>query len=107
MKALLATLTLIAVLAVVAGTSFWCGIQFSLHHAQAVASNHAVWIARTWTEGMSIRDMCSAADRAGNVRILRDEWNSGTGEDIASGPVVSGRRICIRRDRAIYWRTAQ
>ena len=105
MKVLLA-LVLIAALALVASASFWCGIQLRQHHEEAVASNHAVWIARTWTEGMSISDMCSAADKEGNIHILRDEWDPGAGEDIALGPVVSGRRICVRRDRAIYWRAA-
>ena len=58
---------------------------------------------------MSVDEMCRAAaeTKDSTVPIIREQWDSGTGTDIALGPIVSGERICVRRDRFIYWRPAR
>ena len=52
-------------------------------------------------------ELCRAAAEEGKVAILGDEWDAGGGDDLALGPVVSGRRVCVRRDRSVHWKPAK
>jgi len=99
MKGLL-TFALISALSAV---SFWCETRWESQCEKAVAADHV----RIWEDGMSINEICSAARKEYNVSIFRDEWQSVAGEDIALAPVVSGERICVGRDRHIYWTAAR
>jgi len=100
-------IAILLLLIVILAAAFWGGILAHNRSEVAKAENHAIWIARTWSEGASMDDVCRQAAEAGKIPILRDEWDAGSGDDIALGPVVSGKRACVRRDRSIYWKAAK
>jgi hypothetical protein len=87
--------------------AFWGGMFWRMHSQEAKAEHQALWMARTWSEGIPMENLCHEAGEAGKIAILREEWDAGNNGDIVLGPVVSGRRVCVRRDRAIYWRDAK
>ena len=100
-------LVLLLLLIAIPATAFWGGVQWHKYSERAKAENQAIWMARMWSENISMDDLCRAAAEAGNVTILRDEWDNGSSGDVALGPVVSGRRVCVRHDRSVYWKAAK
>jgi hypothetical protein len=98
---------LLLLLIALPAAAFWGGSQSHKRSEEAKAQNQAIWIARTWSEGTSMDDLCHEAAEAGKITILRDEWDAGGSDDLALGPVVSGRRVCVRRDRSVYWKAAK
>jgi len=100
-------LALVIIVGLLIPTSFWCGSQWRLWTQKAIASDEARWIARYWQEDKSMNTICMEIRREQGGHILRDEWDLGEAPDAALGPVVGGNRVCVRRDRSIYWRTAQ
>jgi len=100
-------LLILVLLIAIPAVAFWGRVQWHKFSERAKAENQAVWMARMWSENISMDDLCRAAAKTGNVNILRDEWDTGSSDDIVLGPVVSGRRVCVRRDRSVYWRNAK
>ncbi|HEY1121296.1 MAG TPA: hypothetical protein VGE67_06830 [Haloferula sp.] len=102
-RPLLVLLLLIAIPAI----AFWGRVQWHKFSERKKAEYQAVWMARIWSEGILMDDLCREAAKAGSLTILREEWDTGSSDDIVLGPVVSGRRVCVRRDRSVYWRSAK
>ena len=98
------SLSFLLLLIALAAAAFWGGLQGRKRSQEAKAENQAIWIARFWSENSSLDDLCREAAEAAKTPILRNEWEASSGDDIALGPVVSNRRVCVRRDRSIYWR---
>ena len=100
-------LVYLLLLITIPAVTFWGGMLWRTHSLEAKAAHQALWMARTWSEGISMDDLCHEAAEAGKVAILREEWDAGTNNDIVLGPVIAGRIVCVRRDRSIYWRDAK
>lgn len=87
--------------------SFWGGSAWQGFRDRALAEEHARWIARYRGDGRSLDEAIANIANAEHMRLLRDEWSPGAGEEFARGPVVQGRTIWIRRDQSIHWETAR
>ncbi len=87
--------------------SFWGGMQWRSWRAKMIAGHQARWMARYWEDGQPIGSVCDRIALKHGVRIFRDQWVAGEGPDAALGPVVGVERVCVRRDRSIYWRPAE
>ncbi len=68
-----------------------------------IAEDQAVWIARVWSEGMTITDLREQTTDAAGHPLDLSAWETGDGRWIARGPVVGQRRIHVLRDRSLVW----
>ncbi|MCW1885236.1 hypothetical protein OKA04_10895 [Luteolibacter flavescens] len=100
-------LILMALLFGIISAAFWGGVQWSKGSRRALVEHQAIWLARMWSDDQTLDQICQAAAETGNTPVFRDEWDAGSGEILAFGPVVSGERVYVRKDRAVRWRAAR
>ena len=102
----IAAVSIIATAAIILG-AFWGGSRWKTAQQKAIIENHAIWIARYWEEGHTVGQISDELARERGVKILLVEWELGDGDEVILGPTVDGKRVCIKRDRSVFWRPAK
>jgi hypothetical protein len=93
-------------LPVVGYTGFFVGRTWSSASRKAIAEDHARWIARYWSKDSKLEELCADINRDQKMKILKEEWESGSGAEVVRGPIIDGMRIYILEDKSMHWRTA-
>ncbi len=52
---------------------------------------------------MDITDLRIAAQDAADHELDLSEWELASGDWIALGPVLAGRRVGVKPDRSVFW----
>ncbi len=97
----------VALVLLLVAVAAWLGWKARGLSAQALAADKAVWVARCWKQGQTLAQVCQLASQERGRPVPVEEWDLGTGEDLALGPIVDDQRICVKRDLGVEWRPAK